>query len=83
MKKTALSLVLTLVCSLGLLTGNADVSAASLSREADAAQAVTREAEPAFVDYASQAVLDLDADSQTMEVTVKAFIDGSPTNVVN
>ena len=80
MKKTALSLVLTLVCSLGLLTGNADVSAASLSREADAAQAVTREAEPAFVDYASQAVLDLDADSQTMEVTVKAFIDGDTTH---
>ena len=77
MKKTALSFVLALVCACGLLAGNADVSAASLSREADAV-AVADSAE--FVDYAGQLTLDLNADSQTMEVTVKAFIDGDTTH---
>lgn len=81
MKKTALSFILALVCAFGFLAGNADVGAASLSGEAGAAnKTATVDETKQFIDYASQATLDLDADSQTMEVTVKAFIDGDTTH---
>ena len=80
MKKTALSFVLTLFCALGLLAGNADVSAASLSREAGATESVATVADGEFIDYAGLATLDLNADSKTMEVTVKTFVDGDTTH---
>ena len=75
MKKRTLSLIITLFCAFGVF----GATASSLVEEApqSAIQAV---AEGEKIDYAGQAVLDLNADSQTMEVTVKAFIDGDTTH---
>lgn len=72
MKKTALSLLLTLFCAFGLFASNGGVA----SNEAT----LTAQAEDAVVDYAAQAVLDFDADTQTIEVSVKTFVDGDTTH---
>ena len=72
MKKTALSLLLTLFCAFGLFASNGGVA----SKEA----ALTANAEDAVVDYAAEAVLDFDAETQTMEVDVKQYIDGDTTH---
>lgn len=74
MKKTALSLLLTIFCAFGLFAG---VSASSPLEEANAGVVAVAEEK---VDYAGQAKLDLNGDSETMEVTVKTFIDGDTTH---
>ena len=78
MKKTALSLLLSLACACGVAfsAGAINAPAQQPPRAAAETEAVTDE----IVDYAGQAVLDLNGNSQTMEVTVKAFIDGDTTH---
>ena len=74
MKKKTLSLILTLFCAFSVF----GTTASSFAEEAP--QSVIHAAADEKIDYAGQAVLNLDADSQTMEVTVKAFIDGDTTH---
>ena len=78
MKKTALSLLLTLACACGIAfsAGAVNAPAQQTPRAAAETEALTDE----FVDYAGQAVLNRNGDSQTIEVTVKAFIDGDTTH---
>ncbi len=75
MKKKTLSLILTLFCAFGVF----GAAASSFVEEAPQT-AIQAAADGEKIDYAGQAVLDLNADSQTMEVTVKAFIDGDTTH---
>ena len=76
MKKTALSLILTCFCAFGLFAANRNVASqeATLTAAAEATESVE------IIDFASQAVLDLNADTQTLEVTVKTFVDGDTTH---
>ena len=73
--KKLLTTLCTILCAFGLFAGI--VSPALGETNADV---VTAAAET--VDYAGQATLDLNADSQTMEVTVKSngYIDGDTTH---
>lgn len=72
--KKALSLLLTVFCAFGLFAG---VRASSPVEEANAGVVAAAEEK---IDYAGQAKLDFDADSETMEVTVKTYIDGDTTH---
>ena len=74
--KKALSLLLTLFCAFGLYAGTLGVA----SSEATVAAAETATTEDEFIDYAGQAVLNLNGDSKTMELTVKTFVDGDTTH---
>ena len=73
MKKLILSFMLTLFCAFGVMASTASVASSEATLTA-AAEDVEK------IDYAGQAVLDLDAETQTLEVTVKAFIDGDTTH---
>lgn len=76
MKKTVLSLLLTVFCAVGLFAG---VGVSSLSKETDAGVVAAAE-ETEKIDYAGQAKLNFNADSKTQEVTVKTFVDGDTTH---
>lgn len=84
MKKPVLSLLLAAVCAFGVLTASpfdtssndADLTVAAAEEASEESSAETT----VKVDYAGQAKLDLNADSQTVEVTVKSFIDGDTTH---
>ena len=71
--KKALSFLLTLFCAFGLSAGT--LGATSSEVAVAAAEGATE-----FVDYAGQAVLDFDAETQTMELDVKVFVDGDTTH---
>lgn len=75
MKKHILTVLLTAFCAFSFLAGNAG---ATSNEVAHASAQETEKAE--FIDYASQAVLDLDAETQTVEVTVHTCIDGDTTH---
>ncbi len=70
--KKALSIILTIFCSFGLFAGAITASNVAVA----SAETQTEE----FIDYAGQAVLNLDGDSKTMELTVKNFVDGDTTH---
>lgn len=72
--KKVLSIFCTLCCALGFLVGNVGATSNEV------AHVSAEEQSSEWIDYAGQAVLNEDADSQTMEVTVKAFIDGDTTH---
>lgn len=74
--KKALSILLTIFCAFGLYAGTIGAT----SPEVAVASAEETSAETTPVDYAGQAVLDFDADSETMELEVKMFIDGDTTH---
>ena len=77
--KKFLTLFLTLFCAFSLFV--VGVGAASPAEVAPvSASSTDSETSDSMVDYAGQAVLNLDADSKTMEVTVKSFIDGDTTH---
>ena len=80
MKKKIVSFLLAFFCALGVVAGcgNTTASSSTESNNENAALTVSETAEK--IDYAGQATLDLDADSQTIEVTVKTFIDGDTTH---
>ncbi len=80
MKKKIVSFLLAFFCALGVVAGcgNTNASSSTESNNENAALTVSETAEK--IDYAGQATLDLDADSQTIEVTVKTFIDGDTTH---
>ena len=84
MKKTALSIILALVCACATFVGFGKNGGSVSNTETVRAAAETSSSisnNPNFIDYAGQATLDLNADSQTLEnVTVKAFIDGDTTH---
>ena len=73
MKKSILSLILACFCTFGLAVANR--SAASSEATLTAAAATTE-----TVDYAAQAVLDLNGSSQTIEAKVKTYVDGDTTH---
>ncbi len=77
MKKTVLSFILTLACACGVVLGTGVVNAPAADTPRAAAEAT-----PATerIDYAGQAVLDRNSDSQLVEATVKTFIDGDTTH---
>ncbi len=77
MKKTLLSLLLTLFCAFGAVSVGVNETLFAAA-ETETQEIVSTESEP--IDYAGQATLDLSADSQTMEVSVKTFIDGDTTH---
>ncbi len=82
MKKTALSLLLSLACACGVAFGAGAIDAPVMEAPRAAAE-TTSDPLPKpteKIDYAGQAVLDLNSSSQKMEVTVKAFIDGDTTH---
>ncbi|MBQ7948888.1 MAG: thermonuclease family protein [Clostridia bacterium] len=74
MKKTALSLILTLFCAFGVSAFFGGVASQKATLTASAETAAEK------IDYAGQAVLDLNADSTTIEVEVKTFVDGDTTH---
>ena len=74
MKKPVLSLLLTAVCAFGAFS--AFVSGGNTTN----ATVATAEETTQPIDYAGQAVLDFDAETQTIEVEVKSFIDGDTTH---
>ena len=74
MKKTALSLILTLFCAFGVSAFFGGAASKEATLTASAETAVEK------IDYAGQAVLDLNADSTTIEVKVKTFVDGDTTH---
>ena len=76
MKKNILTVLLTAFCAFGILAG----SVGATSNEVAHASAEDTTTTTEFIDYAGQAVLDLDAETQTIEVTVKSFIDGDTTH---
>lgn len=76
MKKHLITLLTAAVCAFGALTASQTVSPAPSMAPTVAAAEETVER----IDYAGQAKLDLNADSQTVEVTVKGFIDGDTTH---
>ena len=70
---------MSILCAFGVWTAFGNTSGEPLS--ATLAAAETSAEEPVEkIDYAGQAVLDLDAETQTIEVTVKSFIDGDTTH---
>lgn len=75
MRKNILLVLMTVFCAFSFLAGNAGATSNEVSHaSADTAPAAE------FIDYAGQAHLDLDAETQTIEVTVKSFIDGDTTH---
>lgn len=77
MKKTVLSVLLTIFCAVGLYAG---VRVSSLSGATDAGIVAAAE-ETEKIDYAGQVKLDLSAtDHKTQEVTVKTYVDGDTTH---
>ena len=72
--KKILSIICTLFCVFGFLASNAGATSNEVARVS------AQEKSSDWIDYAGQAVLNEDADSKTMEVTVKAFIDGDTTH---
>ena len=75
-------MILAIVCACATFVGFGKNSGSVSNMETVRAAAETTENDTAdFIDYAGQATLDLNADSQTItEVTVKAFIDGDTTH---
>ena len=84
MKKPILTLLLAAVCAFGTLSAcHAAESKPMVNTKVAAAEETSESttSEPAEkIDYAGQAKLDLDAETQTIEVTVKSFIDGDTTH---
>lgn len=78
MKRKTLSIILSLACAFVALVG-AGATRSAVSASAETAT-VADSTETEFVDYAGQATLHFNSDSQTVEVTVKAFIDGDTTH---
>ncbi len=77
MKKNILSVLLTAFCAFGIFAGIVGTT----SNEVAHAVAETPESDtPEFIDYAGQAVLDLDSNSPKVEVTLKSCIDGDTTH---
>ena len=76
MKKPVLTLLLAAVCAFGALTASQAVSSApSANTTVTTAEETTEK-----IDYAGQAKLNFDAETQTIEVTVKSYIDGDTTH---
>ena len=76
MKKTALSLILTCFCAFGLFAANRGVASSEATLTAAAETTDTVE----VIDYAGQAVLDMNSNTQKVETTVKTFVDGDTTH---
>ena len=74
--KKIVSLFLTLFCAFGFFAGNAGATSFEVARASADETAPPTD----FIDYAGQAILDLDADTKTTEATVKAYIDGDTTH---
>ena len=79
MKKPVLSLLLAAVCAFGALTASRFNTASAVAEETTVEESTTQ-TPTEKVDYAGQAKLDLDAETQTIEVTVKSYIDGDTTH---
>ena len=78
MKKPIISLLLAIACAFGVLSA-CNVSNGSAPMVSTTVATAEEVAEP--IDYAGQAVLDLnDAATKKIEVTVKTFIDGDTTH---
>ena len=77
MKKNILTVILTAVCAFGLFAGNAGATSSEVARVAADTETVQS---TEFVDYAAQAVLDLNSNSPKVEVTLKNCIDGDTTH---
>ena len=73
MRKTALSLLLTLFCAFGVLAINRSVASSEVTPAA-AAETIEK------VDYAGQLKLDSSAATQKLELEVKTFVDGDTTH---
>lgn len=80
MKKTLLTLLLAAVCSFGVLTASQQASFTPAVNTNVAMAEESTDPSPKFVDYAGEAKLDLNAETQTIEVTVKSYIDGDTTH---
>lgn len=87
MRKPIFKFLLSLVCACSVFACVASSGAPSRSEGNSAwtsstIQAIAEENGETSekIDYAGQAVLDLDAETQTIEVTVKTFIDGDTTH---
>ena len=76
MKKNILIALMTAFCVFSFLAGNVGAT----SNEVAHASAEEATETPTFIDYASQAVLDLDAETETVEVTLHSCIDGDTTH---
>ena len=76
MKKPVLSLLLSLFCAFGAWTAYSNVSGGDATSPTLAMAEETTEK----IDYAGQATLDINAETQTIEVTVKSFVDGDTTH---
>ncbi len=74
--KKIVSLFLTLFCAFGFFAGTAGATSFEVARVSADESATSTD----LVDYAGQAVLDLDATTQTMEATVKVYVDGDTTH---
>ena len=80
--KNPIKKLLSLACAVIACACIAGVGGSSIKESPAAGGAtITAAAETAEkIDYAGQAVLDFDADTQTIEVTVKTFVDGDTTH---
>lgn len=77
MKKPVLSLLLAATCAFGALTAcSASGNKSPMMNTTVAAAEETTEK----IDYAGQAKLDFDAPTQTVEVSVKGYVDGDTTH---
>ena len=73
MKKSILSLILACFCTFGFIAANRSVASSEATPTAAAE-------EIEVVDYAAQPTLNLNGTSQTLEVTVKTYVDGDTTH---
>ena len=78
--KNSIKKILTLACAAIACACFVGVGGSVKESPAANGAAITAAAETTKIDYAGQAVLDFDADTQTIEVTVKTFVDGDTTH---
>ena len=78
--KNSIKKLLTLACAAIACACFVGVGGSVKESPAANGAAITAAAETTKIDYAGQAVLDFDADTQTIEVTVKTFVDGDTTH---
>ena len=78
--KNSIKKLLTLACAAIACACFVGVGGSVKESPAANSAAITAAAETTKIDYAGQAVLDFDADTQTIEVTVKTFVDGDTTH---
>lgn len=76
MKKNILTVLLTAFCAFGILAGSVGATSSEVAHASAEDTTTTTE----FIDYAGQAVLDLNAETETVEVTLHSCIDGDTTH---